>query len=105
MKVSNSLIATAVIALLPLAVIAGDKDKTSAPMGTETQAQFDTLDANRDGRLSPAEAATDTKLVFSTADQNGDGYVDASEFAHRDMKDHSKSKATSTDQAVPKPQQ
>ena len=102
MKVSNSLIAAAVISLLPLAAFAGDKDKTPAPMGTATSAQFDTLDANRDGRLTPAEAATDTKIVFSTADKNGDGYLDASEFTHRDMMDHSKS---TPDQAAPKPQQ
>ena len=54
MKVSQSLIATAMVALLPLAAIAGDKDKTTAPMGTATSAQFDTLDTNRDGRLTPS---------------------------------------------------
>jgi len=87
MKISNSLIATAVVSLLPFAAIAGDKDKTPAPMGTVTSAQFDTLDANRDGRLTPAEAATDAKIVFSTADKNGDGYLDATEFTHRDKMD------------------
>ena len=102
MKVSNSLIAAAVISLLPLAAFAGDKDKTSAPMKS---AQFDTLDANRDGRLTPAEAATDTKIVFSTADKNGDGYLDASEFTHRDKMDHSNSSPTTSDRDAPKPQQ
>jgi hypothetical protein len=105
MKVSNSLIATAVATLLPLAAIAGDKAKTPAPMGTETRAQFDTLDANRDGRLSPAEAATDTKLVFSSADKNGDGYLDASEYGHRDMMGPSQGESTSPDREAPKPQQ
>ena len=85
MKISKSLIATAVIAVLPLAAFAGDKDKTLAPMGTATSAQFDTLDTNRDGRISPAEAAIDSKIVFSTADKNGDGYLDNSEYTHRDM--------------------
>ena len=80
MKISKSLIAVAVIATLPLAAFAGDKDKTVAPMGTATSAQFDTLDTNRDGRLSPAEATSDSKIVFSTADKNGDGYLDGSEY-------------------------
>lgn len=86
MKLSTSLIAAATVVLLPLASFAGDKDKTSAPMSTAASAQFDTLDTNRDGRISQTEASTDTKIVFSTADKNGDGYLDNSEYAHRDMK-------------------
>ena len=85
MKLSKSLIAAAAVVVLPLAAFAGDKDKTQAPMGTAASAQFDTLDTNRDGRISPAEAATDSKIVFSTADKNGDGYLDSSEYSHRDM--------------------
>jgi Ca2+-binding EF-hand superfamily protein len=85
MKISNSLIAAAVVALLPLAAAAGDKDKTPAPMGTETSAQFDTLDMDRDGRISRAEAASDTKIMFATADKNGDGYLDKTEYLDRDM--------------------
>src|SRR6187431_1025295 len=85
MTFSKSLIAAAVIAVLPLSALAGDKDKTQAPMGTVASAQFDTLDANRDGRISREEAATDSKIVFSTADKNGDGYLDNSEYSHRDM--------------------
>ena len=85
MKLSKSLIAAAVIATLPLAAFAGDKDKTVTPVGAATSAQFDTLDMNRDGRISPAEAASDSKIVFSTADKNGDGYLDNSEYTHRNM--------------------
>ena len=85
MKVSQSLIAAAVVVALPLSVFAGDKDKTPAPMGTTASAQFATLDTNRDGRISQAEAAGDTKIVFSTVDKNGDGFIDSGEFAHRDM--------------------
>jgi len=85
MKISKSLIAMAVIATLPLAAFAGDKDKTVAPMGTATSAQFDTLDTNRDGRLSPAEATSDSKIVFTKADRNGDGYLDGSEYSQRNM--------------------
>ena len=84
MTISKSLIAAAVIAVLPLSAFAGDKDKTQAPMGTVASAQFDTLDINRDGRISRQEAATDSKIVFSTADKNGDGYLDNSEYSHRD---------------------
>ena len=84
MKISKSLIAAAVVALLPLAAIAGDKDKTVTPVGA-TSAQFDTLDTNRDGRISPAEASSDSKIVFSTVDKNGDGYLDNSEYTHRSM--------------------
>ncbi len=86
MKISQSLIAAAFVVALPLSAIAGDKDKTSAPMGTAaTSAQFDTLDTNRDGRISPVEASTDSKIVFSTVDKNGDGYLDNTEYSHRDM--------------------
>ena len=83
MKLSNSLIAIAVVAALPLAAIAGDKDKMATPQATS--AQFEKLDSNRDGRLSQSEAAGDAKLVFSTVDKNGDGYLDSSEYAHRSM--------------------
>ena len=85
MNTSKSLIAAAVIALLPLAAIAGDKDKNPASMGTGPSEQFNALDANRDGRISRAEAASDSKIVFSSADKNADGFLDSSEFMHRDM--------------------
>jgi len=101
MKLSKSLIAAATIVLFPLAAFAGDKDNTQAPMGTVASAQFDTMDTNRDGRISPTEAAVDAKIVFSTVDKNGDGYLDGSEFAHRDMVNGSTPKtgdpATDTD--------
>jgi hypothetical protein len=87
MKLSNSLIAIAVVASMPLAVIAGDKDKMATPQATS--AQFEKLDSNRDGRISQSEAAGDSKLVFSTADKNGDGYLDSSEYAHRSMSNDS----------------
>ncbi len=83
MKYSRPMIAMALVAVLPLSAIAGDKDQTSAPMGTS--AQFDKLDTNRDGRITQAEASKDTKIVFSTADKNGDGYLDNSEYPAGDM--------------------
>ena len=83
MKLSNSLIVATVFATLPLAAFAGDKDKT-ATAGAATSSQFNALDVNRDGRISPMEASNDTKIVFSTADKNGDGYLDSSEYMHLD---------------------
>jgi len=88
MKLSNSLIAASIVAL-PLAAFAGDKDKTQAPTGTVSGAQFAALDTNRDGRVSPAEAATDSKLEFSKVDKNGDGYLDLSEYAQREAMEES----------------
>jgi hypothetical protein len=84
MKFSRSMIVAALFAVLPVSVFAGDKDKNVTPMDTPTSAQFDQLDMNRDGRISPAEAASDAKIVFSTADKNGDGYLDNNEYTHRD---------------------
>ncbi len=83
MKTSKSLIAAAVVALIPLAAVAGDKDKSQTAMGASEQ--FNTLDTNRDGRISRTEAASDSKIVFSSADKNADGYLDSSEYMHRGM--------------------
>jgi hypothetical protein len=84
MQISKSLIAITAVALLPLAAIAGDKDKT-APMGTTSSAHFDKLDTNRDGRISQSEASSDPRLTFTSVDKNGDGYLDSSEYSQRDM--------------------
>ena len=75
------LVATA-IALIPLAGVAQDQ-KTAPPETPSGQsATFDTLDANKDGRISMPEASADPKWLesFSTADKNGDGYLDSTEF-------------------------
>ena len=80
MKTGKTLIAIAAATLIPLgAAIAGDKEK-SGSMGTS----FDTLDANRDGRISQVEASADTTIVFTSADKNGDGYLDKSEWKGKD---------------------
>jgi hypothetical protein len=101
MKLSNSLIAIAVVAALPLAVIAGDKDKMATPQATS--AQFEKLDTNRDGRISQSEASSDSKIVFSTADKNADGYLDGSEYSKRDMShDSMPNSAPATDSTTPR---
>ena len=80
----TKLLAAAVVALIPLAGIAaeGDKTKPQMPAGDSGSGSFDTLDANKDGRISMPEASADPKLVesFSTADKNGDGYLDNAEY-------------------------
>jgi len=75
----TKLLAAAALALIPLAGVAAEGDKTTpSPAG----ASFDSLDANKDGRISMPEASADPDLVegFSVADKNGDGYLDNSEF-------------------------
>ena len=68
MKVRKTLIAAAVVALIPLGASAiaggndyGDKDKAGAG------ASFKQLDANKDGRVSQAEAAVDSTVVRTGA--------------------------------------
>jgi EF hand len=78
------LLAATLVALVPLTGIAVAQDKTPDPATPAGQSgSFDTLDANKDGRISMPEASADPKLVesFSTADKNGDGYLDQSEYA------------------------
>jgi hypothetical protein len=77
----KTLIVIAAATLIPLgAAVAGEGKDSSGSMGPS----FDTLDANRDGRISQAEAASDTTIMFSSADTNGDGYLDKKEFkAHQ----------------------
>ena len=67
--------------LLPIPLKASDAWQPATPAGQS--GSFDTLDANKDGRISMPEASADPKLVesFSTADKNGDGYLDASEYS------------------------
>jgi len=93
------LIVSAVVALLPVAAMAGDK--APAPMGTVVSAQFAELDANHDSRLSREEASMDSKIDFASADRNGDGYLDASEYMHRgttsDTTPNSGNRATDTE--------
>jgi hypothetical protein len=105
MKSSKTLIAITVAALLPLgAAMAGEGKDKSGSMGPS----FDTLDTNRDGRISQAEASVDANLVFTAADKNGDGYLDKSEFKSR-AKDSSPSPAPQSsaeptaDPSVPAP--
>ena len=83
----KSLIVIAAAALIPLgAAVAGEGKDKHGSMGTS----WDTLDTNRDGRISQAEAAADATITFSSADTNGDGYLDKKEF-----KNHQKSGSSS----------
>ena len=80
----KSLLAAAVVALIPLSGVAGEGDKQPATPAGQS-GSFDTLDANKDGRISMPEASADPRLVesFSSTDKNGDGYLDNSEFDNR----------------------
>jgi hypothetical protein len=98
MKYRKTVIAAAVASLATLAGSAlaneGSYDKSG-----KSGATFDSLDTNRDGRISQAEASADSMIAFSTADANGDGYLDKSEF----KKAHKAGK-TNDDGSMPKPQ-
>ena len=74
----------AAAALIPLAGLAAEGQKPPATPAGQS-GSFDTLDANKDGRISMPEASADPKLVesFSSADRNGDGYLDNSEYDNR----------------------
>lgn len=76
------LITAAALAMVPLAGFAAG-EAPATPAGQS--GSFDTLDANKDGRISMPEASADPKLVesFSSTDKNGDGYLDNSEFDNR----------------------
>jgi hypothetical protein len=103
MKLRKTLIAAAVVALIPLgtAAIAGDNDygsKDKAGAG----ASFKKLDANKDGRISQAEAAVDSTITFSSADTNGDGYLDNDEWKTAHKSGNSDSTSPSP-QSMPSP--
>ncbi len=87
MKTSNMLIAAAAAASLAGVAFAqetppAEGQTTATPSDQQAGGSFDTLDSNKDGRISMPEASADPKLVesFSTADKNGDGYLDSTEF-------------------------
>lgn len=100
----NTMIAIAVASLIPLAGTAlanegYDKDKGKAG------ASFDSLDTNRDGRISRAEAAVDATIVWSSADANGDGYLDTSEYKKAMKSKSSDSTTTPQPQSAPMPEE
>ncbi|MEO8062101.1 MAG: hypothetical protein ABI821_05065 [Pseudomonadota bacterium] len=78
----NKLLAAVAVALIPLAGIAAAGDQTPPAVPAGQSGSFDSLDANKDGRISMPEASADARLVerFSTVDKNGDGYLDNAEF-------------------------
>jgi hypothetical protein len=85
MLMKTTLLAAAIVALLPLAGTAAEGSKTPPSTPAGQSGSFDTFDANKDGRISMPEASADPQLVetFSTADKNGDGYLDNAEFDNR----------------------
>ena len=99
----NRLLVATLVALVPVAGIAAEGKQTQPAMPAGQSATFESLDTNKDGRISMPEASADPRLVesFSTADKNGDGYLDSSEYSQRDMSKESmpNSTAPATDPA------
>ena len=61
-----------------LAVAVASFGMTGAAQANEQS--FESLDANKDGALSPAETATVEGLNFVAADANGDGVLSPEEY-------------------------
>jgi hypothetical protein len=82
---TSKLFAAALVALVPLAGLAAEGEKTQPATPAGQSGTFDALDSNKDGRISMPEASADPKLVetFSTTDKNGDGYLDNAEYDKR----------------------
>ena len=78
------LITAAIAAAIPLAGMAAESQKPPATPAGQS-GSFDTLDSNKDGRISMPEASADPRLVetFSSTDKNGDGYLDNAEYDNR----------------------
>jgi EF hand len=55
---------------------------TNAAQGTSPVADLNSLDTNKDGRLSPSEVQSnaDLRSSFTSLDINGDGYLSSTEF-------------------------
>ncbi|MEJ2574692.1 MAG: hypothetical protein P8164_14085 [Gammaproteobacteria bacterium] len=90
--------AAALVAVLTLAVSgigwAGEMEKgmhetsEGKTMSKEEQSAFSTLDTNKDGKISQAEAKKNPDLAkkFDSVDSNHDQAVDEGEFARFEMK-------------------
>ena len=88
MKASRLLTAAAVAALLPLAAAVAqtppaDQGDQSSPSAQSARhgSSFDSLDTDKDGRISKAEAAADPNVSeqFSRYDKNGNGFIEKEE--------------------------
>jgi hypothetical protein len=80
----KTLIGALALGMMSTAALADDGDKMKDAGAKPTAAvTFESLDADKDGRVSLTEAAADKTVTeqFSTADKNADGYLDADEYA------------------------
>ena len=94
------------IALLVLAVAsaASAQEAAAGSSGGDTGASFQSLDKNRDGRLTRAEIPADMPLLrsrLSTYDSNRDGMLDAHEFAAAQAALHGRDRAGGGDGVPP----
>jgi EF hand len=90
MTASRFLIAGAVAALLQLGVAAaqspppeqaGAPTQPTHPTQPKSDASFESLDTDGDGRISKAEAEADAKVKqqFTMFDKNGNGFIEKNE--------------------------
>lgn len=81
--------ATAVLALVgAVFATAALADKGPGEHGGQGEMfleQFDTIDADKDGKITEAEIDAHRKAQFTAADTNGDGKLDAAELAARHL--------------------
>jgi hypothetical protein len=81
---NKTLIVGVALALAPaFALAAGDKkaDKSAGSSMTTAQADFSTLDKNKDGNLSQDELKGQSGVTFATVDKDGDGKISAQEWS------------------------
>jgi hypothetical protein len=84
MKIVTTVTAPLLSALLLSAAMAQSEDPSKDQDGAtpSAQATFDSLDRNKDERLSKSEAAADDGLStqFAALDANADGYINKGEY-------------------------
>jgi len=93
MKSSRLLIAGAAAALLPFAGAFAQSTTPSDPPAQPAESQqqgatFESLDLDKDGRISKTEAAANANVSaqFSKYDQNGDGFIEKAEVTSANTK-------------------
>ena len=75
----KSLVMLSAIMVTGAAMAQSTAPTTNPALPTDNRTQFDGLDINRDGRLSPSEASG--LAPFNTADKDGNGSVDRNEYS------------------------
>jgi hypothetical protein len=78
---NRKLMLVTVLATFPLGLaVAQGADPNGQPGMQRSNAAFEKLDKNHDGRISQSEASADSTITWSSADVNGDGFLDSREW-------------------------